>query len=552
VGFYPHAFFIFKEVDPMTNAFSTNAPMLLVLTGFMGAGKTSVGQAIAAKLGREFVDMDILIEKEEGMSIPKIFETHGEAYFRARETEWCSRLAAQSHLVVATGGGALVNPSNRARFKDAFTVCLDAGPDEIYNRLKEEHHRPLLATANPQQRIVELMEARRDAYAQIEWHLDTTRKTIDQVAEEIMGLLAPRRISVSAPESTCPIFVGAGLLERVGQLIHLTTDEFSPRCAMITSSRVAHLYSAPVIESLRARHFEPQVIEIPDSEPFKTLDTVRMIYDRLIDAQLDRKSIIFAMGGGVIGDLAGFVAATFLRGVAFVQMPTTLLAMVDASIGGKVAVDHPRGKNLVGAFKQPYAVITDTNALASLTEEELHSGMAEVVKHGIIGDVELFEILERDPHSSPVPTEGRRSWITRAMQVKIDIVARDPLEEGERGKLNLGHTFGYAFELLSNNELQHGEAVSIGLVCAARLAVRRNLCVPEVATRIENLLAALDLPTRITPAMSRDAILSAMARDKKRVGSRLRFVLPRAIGDVAIIDDVSQEDVIAVIDEMRQ
>ena len=536
----------------MTNPFSANAPMLLVLTGFMGAGKTSVGQVIAQKLGREFVDMDVLIEKEEGMSIPKIFETRGEGYFRAREAEWCARLAAQNNLVVATGGGALVNPNNRAQFKDAFTVCLDAGPEEIYNRLKEEHHRPLLATPNPQQRIVELMAARRDAYAQIEWHLDTTSKTIDQVAEEIFGLLVPRRISVTAPKSACPIFVGAGLLARVGQLINLTTDEFSPRCAIITNSRVAQLHSAPVIESLRARNFEPHIIEIPDSEQFKTLDTVRMIYDRLIDAQLDRKSIIFAMGGGVIGDLAGFVAATFLRGVAFVQMPTTLLAMVDASIGGKVAVDHPRGKNLIGAFKQPYAVITDTDALATLPEEELHSGMAEVVKHGIIGDVGLFEILERDPHSSPVPTEGRQSWITRAMQVKIDIVARDPLEQGERGKLNLGHTFGHAFELMSNYKLQHGEAVSIGLVCAARLALRQNLCAPAVATRVENLLRAIDLPTRVPRAMSTDAILLAMATDKKRVGSRLRFVLPRAIGDVAIVDDVPQEDVIAIIDEMRQ
>jgi 3-dehydroquinate synthetase len=233
-------------------------------------------------------------------------------------------------------------------------------------------------------------------------------------------------------------------------------------------------------------------------------------------------------------------------------MPTTLLAMVDASIGGKVAVDHPRGKNLIGAFKQPYAVITDTDALATLPEEELHSGMAEVVKHGIIGDAELFEILERDPGSSPVPTQGRRSWITRAMQVKIDIVARDPLEQGERGKLNLGHTFGHAFELLSNYEFQHGEAVSIGLVCAARLALRKQLCEPEVATRIENLLRAIDLPVRVPHDMSTDAILSAMATDKKRIGSRLRFVLPLAIGDTAIVDDVPQEDVIAIIDELRE
>jgi len=173
----------------MIDTFPAHSPLPLVLTGFMGAGKTSVGQAVAAKLARDFVDIDVAIEEEEGMSVSKIFETRGEAYFRARETEWCARLALRDHLVIATGGGALVNPSNRARFKDAFVVCLDAAPDEIYKRLKGQGNRPLLASPNPQQRIAELMSARRDAYAQIEWHLDTTGKSIDQVADEIVGYI---------------------------------------------------------------------------------------------------------------------------------------------------------------------------------------------------------------------------------------------------------------------------------------------------------------------------------------------------------------------------
>lgn len=524
----------------------------IVLTGFMGAGKTSVGKVIAARLGREFVDMDAAIQAAEGMTISEIFKVHGEAYFRARETEWCARLAQSENHVIATGGGAMVNPNNRAHFKDALVVCLDAEPDEIYNRLKDQQDRPLLQSPNPRQRIVELMNARRDAYAQVEWHLNTNGKTVEQVADEIVGLLQPRKIAVSAPDSVCPIFVGAGLLGQVGRLINLTTDTFSPHCAIITNPRVRKLHAAPVIASLRARNFEPHLIEIPDSEKYKTLDSVRMIYDQLIDAHLDRHSIVFALGGGVIGDIAGFAAATYLRGVPFVQMPTTLLAMVDASIGGKAAVDHPRGKNLVGAFKQPFAVIADTDALATLREEELHSGMAEVVKHGIIEDVGLFEMLERDPNSSPVPAEGRRSWIARAMQVKINIVARDPLEQDERGKLNLGHTFAHAFELLSDYELQHGEAVAMGLVCAGRLAVRQNLCDAETATRIENLLRALDLPTRIPRHMTTDAIMAAMATDKKRVASRLRFVLPRAIGDVVIVDDVTQDEISAVIEDLRE
>ena len=531
----------------MTDTGFEPRPLPLVLTGFMGTGKTTVGQTVAEKLGREFVDMDVVIEAKEGMPITKIFETRGEAYFRALEANLCAHLAGRDNAVIATGGGALVNPNNRAQFTDAFVVCLDATPDEIFDRLSGTQNRPLLSTPKPRQRIVELLDARRDAYAQIEWHLDTTGKTIEQVAAEIVGLLQPRKINVTAPDIVCPIFVGAGLLSRVGKLINLTTDVFSPYCAIITNPRVRELHAAPVVDSLRARGFDPRVIEIPDSEKFKTLNSASQIYDQLIDAQLDRHSIIFALGGGVIGDLAGFTAATYLRGVSFVQMPTTLLAMVDASIGGKVAVDHPRGKNLVGAFKHPHAVIADTDALATLSAAEFRGGMAEVVKHGIIEDVGLFELLEAGDWQASV-----RKWIARAMQVKINVVARDPLEQGERAKLNLGHTFGHAFELLSNYQLQHGEAVAIGLVCAARLAERRKLCDAGLAIRIENLLNAMELPTRGPRGMAVDAILAAMATDKKRVAARLRFVLPRALGDVVIVDDVTREEIVTVLEQVME
>jgi 3-dehydroquinate synthase len=522
-----------------------------VITGFMGAGKTSAGKVVAERLGRDFVDMDRAIEEGEGMTVSKIFEAKGEPYFRARETEWCAKLAARDNLVVSTGGGVFVNPANREHFKDALVVCLDADSREIYNRLKEEGNRPLLKVADPYQRIVELMEARSSAYTHVEWHLNTNGRTVEQVADEIVGLLSPRKISFSAPDSVCPIFVGAGLLGRAGRLMDLTTGDFSPRCAIVSSPRVADLHAFAVVESLRSRGFESELILIPDSEKNKSLEAVRTVYDRLIEARLDRRSIVFALGGGVVGDVAGFSAATYLRGVPFVQMPTTLLGMVDASIGGKVAVDHPLGMNLIGAFKLPFAVIADTDALATLPGEELHSGMAEVVKHGIIGDAGLFGLLEADPASSPVPVPGRRSWIVRAMQVKIDIVARDPLEQGERGKLNLGHTFGHAIEQLSNYALQHGEAVAIGLVCAARLAERTGRCDAVTAGRIEALLRALGLPILIPAGMSTNAVLEGMVKDKKRVGARQRFVLPRTIGEVEFADDVGEDDLRAVLEGAR-
>lgn len=351
------------------------------------------------------------------------------------------------------------------------------------------------------------------------------------------------QIQVTTPDGAYSIFIGD--LATLPPLA--STESERGVCAIITNPRVGALYAERVVGALRAQNFDPRVIEIPEGEAYKTLDTVRAVYDQLIDARLDRRSVILALGGGVVGDLAGFVSATFLRGVPFVQMPTTLLAMVDASVGGKMAVDHPRGKNLIGAFKQPRAVFADITTLATLPIREWHAGMAEVVKHGIIGDVGLFERLETGNWKLEVG-----SWIGRAIRVKVDIVTRDPFEHGERAKLNLGHTFGHAVEILSNYELHHGEAVAIGLVCAARLAERRKLYDASLAARIENLLRAIGLPTRVPHGMAVDAILAAMATDKKRVAARLRFVLPRALGDVVIVDDVTREEIVAVIEETRE
>ena len=359
--------------------------------------------------------------------------------------------------------------------------------------------------------------------------------------------MIPEKIIVQMPNGAYPIFVGTSLLAQVGKLVlELQSENFSKRCAIVTNDRVGALHVAPVVDALRANGFEPCVIEIPDGEKFKTLDTLRTIYDRLIDAQLDRKSIVFALGGGVIGDMTGFAAATFLRGVEFVQLPTTLLAMVDASIGGKVAVDHPRGKNLIGAFKQPLAVISDVNTLATLPDEEFRSGMAEVVKHGVIGDAELFQRLEIREWRLEIS-----DWLQRAIQVKVEIVQRDPLEKGERAKLNLGHTFGHALEKLSNYTMRHGDGVAIGLVCAARLAANRKMCDEPLVLRIENLLRAIGLPTRIQNDIATDAIIDAMTTDKKRVDKRVAFILPRTIGSVEIVSDVTREEIAAAIDSTR-
>ncbi len=315
-------------------------------------------------------------------------------------------------------------------------------------------------------------------------------------------------------------------------------------CAVITNPTVGRLYGASLVAGLEKNGVQPRVIEIPDGEAFKTLGTVQSVYDTLIDAQMDRDSIVFGLGGGVVGDLAGFVAATYLRGVPLVQVPTTLLAMVDASIGGKVAVDHPRGKNLIGSFKQPMAVLANTETLATLPPEEWRSGMAEVVKHAIVGAPELIELFQRDDWKQELPR-----WLKRTIRVKIDIVMRDPYEHGDRAFLNLGHTFGHAFERVSGFHVRHGDAVAIGIACASRLAARLGECKSEFADQVDGLLRHLGLATRLRVDGSAEEIMEAMQTDKKRIAKRIRFVLPRAPGDIVIRDDVDPRLVLAVLQE---
>jgi 3-dehydroquinate synthase len=300
-----------------------------------------------------------------------------------------------------------------------------------------------------------------------------------------------------------------------------------------------------VTEGLEAAGLQVVTCLVPDGEAHKTLDSVRKLYDSFIHAGLDRHGTVLALGGGVIGDMAGFAAATYLRGVPLVQLPTTLLAMVDASVGGKVAVDHPRGKNLIGAFKQPTLVVADPDVLSTLPAAEFANGMAEVVKAGLIGDAALFEQIEAHG-PAPLP------WLVeRAVRAKAAVVEADPYERGRRAILNLGHTFGHALELLSGYALRHGAGVSVGLAAATRLSARLGLCDPALVARVESVLGHLGLPTAYhdhTP----DQVWQAMATDKKRRGKRLRFVLIRAIGDVLVTDQVKQRDVLAVLEMLRE
>ncbi len=335
------------------------------------------------------------------------------------------------------------------------------------------------------------------------------------------------------------VTVGAGLLES-GLPAYIAERNFS-RVAVVTNDTIAPLYGQALAERL-PRAF---LVRVPDGEQYKTLATVQRIYDALLAGGMDRGGVVVALGGGVVGDMAGFAAATFMRGVALVQAPTSLLAMVDASIGGKVGVDLPQGKNLVGAFKDPLAVFADTDTLATLPSVEFRCGLAEVVKSALVGDEALWEHL-RTHGAQPLQT-----LIARAADVKRRVVEEDRLERGVRAYLNLGHTFAHALEQRSRYAWKHGEAVAVGLVAAARLSERLGLCAAGLAARVEALLGALGLPTRyrrFAPA----ALWEAMRHDKKWQGGTARFVLLEAVGRPRIVPNVPRADVLAVLEELRE
>lgn len=505
----------------------------IVLTGFMGTGKTSIGREVAARLGRPFVDVDDLIVQRAGKSVSAIFVEDGEDAFRALEAIACQELRAPAGLVIATGGGAVLDAANReALGAGGVVICLEADPATIVARLAGQDGRPLLAGTDRTARVAGLLAQRAGIYEALPHHLDTTRLTIGAAAERVLAIAAGLsdggyRLILGDHD----ILIAEGLLEQAGRLL-IAAGLTPGRCAIITNPTVGSRHAPALSASLAAAGFEPRTFEVPDGEAHKTLGSASRLYTEFASARLARAEPVIALGGGVIGDLAGFVAATWLRGVPFAQIPTSLLAMVDASVGGKVAVDLPEGKNLVGAFKQPAVVLIDPGLLSSLPGAEFRAGLAEVVKSALIGDPALFEQLAGTGPASLV------SMVADTVRVKASIVARDPFELGDRAWLNLGHTFAHALELVSNYTLRHGEAVALGLIAAASLSGDLGYCEHTLPGRIAALIGRLGLPSHY--AFDGAAARAAMATDKKRSGRSLRFVLIKRVGEVVLADNVPE------------
>ncbi len=523
----------------------------ILLYGPPGSGKTTIGRPLAEQLGLPFYDLDHNVELQAGKTIPEIFSSEGESGFRAREQQTLKQLFQEEPGVVALGGGTLTVQENRRLAESAGIILrLTASLDTLEHRLTAAPAstigvRPLLA-GDLRLRLNDLLARRAEHYASFPTSLDTTGMDTPRAVWQAQLCLG--RFRVSGMGEPYDVMVEPGALGRLGDL--LKAHGLRSPLALVCDENTGRLYGAQVAASMKAGGFAVRQIVIPAGESFKTIETVMRIWQGFLAAGIERSSSVAALGGGVTGDLSGFAAATFLRGVRWVNLPTTLLAMADASLGGKTGADLPQGKNLIGAFHPPSLVVADPRTLATLPLVELRSGLAEVAKHAVIADPGLFDLLAELPlqEKSGQLAGPLAEIVRRAIAVKIQTIQEDPYEKGRRAALNLGHTTGHALELVSGFALRHGEAVAIGMVVAARLAERLGRTAHNgLSEELSQRLAQIGLPTAVPANLDKRAIVQAMHVDKKRRGGRVQFVLPLQIGEVVTGVEVDDALILEVL-----
>jgi len=515
----------------------------LFLYGPPGSGKSTIGRLLAERLGLPFTDLDTVIVETAGRPIPQIFAEEGEPGFRAREKQALADMGARPRHVVALGGGALLDPACRALAEENGEVlCLACTLEALCRRIDNAPgSRPL---AGNHAALEKLMASRAAHYASFPRRLDVTTGTPETLAEEAETLFGAWRIDSGDVPSL--VFAGSNLIAGLGE--EVASLGLGKRAVVVCDANTDPLYGEKVEASLRAAGVETFRTVIAAGESTKTLTTVQSIWSAFLRAGLARDDFAVAVGGGVTGDLTGFAAATWMRGIRWVNVSTTLLSMVDASTGGKTGCDLPEAKNLVGAFHSPSLVLADVDTLATLPAREVRCGLAEAIKHAFIADPGLLESLsifegrdKRGPSraesgsSGVPPASSLATFVARALAVKVHCVREDPLEKNIRGKLNLGHTVGHAVEIVSNFTIQHGEAVAIGTVEEARLAVRLGLAPADWPERVAAPFARVGLPTTLPEGCTFASLVPIMERDKKKKGGVVRFALPCAPGDVRLV-----------------
>jgi shikimate kinase/3-dehydroquinate synthase len=542
--------------------------MDLVLIGPPGSGKSAVGRRLAAHYAVPFIDLDDAIEEAAGRPIPAIFEAEGEAGFRVRERAAIAALGPPDpqvgvlRRVIAAGGGAVVDPRSRWHlFRGRRVATLHAPPEVLLRRLRGGPVRPLLAGRDPLGRLRELVAARGRFYA-AGVPIDGTGNVTQATARVDAFLRAdptPGTRLLVAATSVGTHVLGEG--NAAPALLDALADLSARRAVLVSEPRAWELHGERIAAGLRDAGLDLEVILIPRGEAAKTLAVHARLVRELARRRLERSDPLVAVGGGALGDAAGFGAATYLRGIPLIQVPTTLVAQIDSAIGGKTAVDIPEGKNLVGAFHQPSAVIIDIATLASLPLRQRRAALGEAIKYAALGDERLFELLEEDAgliargDRLAVDSGALAELVERCAWTKIEIVTPDERDQAGRAVLNLGHTIGHAVEAAAGyGRILHGEAVAHGLRGALAIGLAVGLTPPHRAGRIERLLAAAGLAQR-RPGVDADAVRALLLHDKKRAAGKLRWVLPLESG-VVVRSDVPAEAVeaglAAVLQAIRQ
>lgn len=551
----------------------------IYLVGFSASGKSTIAKLVGEKLNWPAYDLDEQIEELSGMTVPLIFQREGEPGFRLRETKALRALSDSGKFVLATGGGTFVSDVNRQLMaKKGWAICLEGRPQTLLSRIQQQLEdadpkaiRPMLDAVYPLDHIRTLKNSRQSVYALADWTVHTDRLTTEQIADEVIraaGILdesadppgnvsgIPMRHSLN-PDSPPPIVVGGGPwpsyvvvdwghLPALGeQLRHLLPH--AKRTAVLTDSLTWSRLGHTVTDSLQAAKLEVHVRETAPEERVKTLDEVKAIHDWLLNVNLRRDDVVVVTGGGAIDDVGSFAASTYMRGVPLVKVPTSLEGIVDSSIGGKTAINHPQARNLIGTFFHPRLVWSDVSLLRYEDPEELRSAWAEVVKYAMLESsllrddvmgITLFDQIEQ--HVSELTGLQKSTLlkvIARCVALKAQVVGADERDLGQyRIFLNYGHTVGHALETATNYQLLHGDAVAIGMAVEAALAVRLGIADKSVETRQNQLLKEFHLPTRL-PAISLDRLLELIHHDKKVSGNAPSWILPVGVGRAVVLEN---------------
>ncbi|MDR2731647.1 MAG: 3-dehydroquinate synthase [Fibromonadaceae bacterium] len=527
----------------------------IYFTGFMASGKTRIGKLLAETLNLEYIDSDVFITEKAEKSIAEIFEQEGEAKFRELEKEAIREISQKKNTVVSLGGGAVTQLENVKIIKDSgILICMEAQPEILSERIGRNNKRPLMANLEPEERIekIKTMLAEREKFYSVadfsvESNEDPPEERVIPLILEALKLWKNLAVRVeSASANKYPVFIGKNILEHSGVL--LKTLKLFPQNEMLvcTDSNIAEKQKEN-FEMLcnvgKAKNFV-----FPAGEGSKNLKELNSLWTFMLKKRYSRKTCLLQFSGGVVGDMAGFAAATYQRGVSFAQFPTTLLAMVDSSVGGKVAINHPEGKNMIGAFYQPKAVMCDLAVLETLPQEEFFAGLAEVVKYGIIYDGSFFDWLEKNADAILAKDEAALKYaVKRSCEIKAEVVGIDEHETGLRAILNYGHTFGHAIEKLTKyGKFSHGIAVGLGMRVAGRLSVITGRWSKEDEERQSKLLSKFGIPKTLKECdveLSFEDVWAAMRADKKAEKKKRIFILPLKVGEVEKTSNVEKAQI---------